>query len=73
MQTVSPANLPEMRRTWDDAYLRAESLSSTLPADDYGCLYLNIQGNPVTPDISSLEFKSLIRHRGSIKGAFPSI
>jgi hypothetical protein len=44
-----------------------------LPATEVGCLYLKPDFVPVTPDPASAEFPTLIRHYGSIRGAWPVV
>jgi len=38
-----------------------------------GCLYLDRTGQPVCPDPAATEFPKLMRHFGSVKGAWPRI
>jgi hypothetical protein len=44
-----------------------------LPAEELGCLYLNAENHPVTPDPGGPDFAGLKRHFGSIRGAWPRI
>jgi hypothetical protein len=66
-------DLKELKEQWITAKERAEVLVAQLPPDELGCLYLSHDRRPVTPDPSSPEFPKLIRHRGSVLGAWPSI
>jgi hypothetical protein len=70
---VRPADLKGLKEQWIAARERAESLFARLPADDLGCLYLDPGHRPVTPDPASPDFPGLIRHRGSVGGAWPSL
>lgn len=70
---VRPVDLRELKRQWIDARARAERLFEQLPAVELGCLYLDASGNPVTPDPASADFAKLIRHQGSVRGAWPKI
>ncbi len=70
---VRPVDLKELKRQWIAAREDAATLIAQLPSDEIGCLYLDEQCRPVTPDPGSPDFPELIRHRGSICGAWPSI
>jgi hypothetical protein len=66
-----PVDLRELKQQWLDARARAERLFEQLPAEDLGCLYLDPDSKPVTPDPGSADFSKLTRHFGSIRGAWP--
>jgi Nucleotidyl transferase AbiEii toxin, Type IV TA system len=66
-------NLKALKEQWIAARQRAEVLVALLPAHELGCLYLENGRTPVTPDPSAPEFPKLVRHRGSVLGAWPSI
>jgi hypothetical protein len=68
-----PVDLRELKNHWISARERAVHLFDQLPSEDLGCLYLDQEGNPVTPDPDSPDFDKLIRHKGSIRGAWPRI
>lgn len=68
-----PMNLVTMKQKWLTAMERARSLDASLPPDEIGCLYLGADHNPVTPDPSSDSFSLLTRHRGSVRGAWPTV
>jgi hypothetical protein len=68
-----PVDLRELKRQWLKARERAEKLFEQLPPDELGCLYLDQQNQPVTPDPTSPDFAKLTRHKGSIRGAWPKI
>lgn len=68
-----PVDLRELKQQWLDARAQAECLFEQLPAEDLGCLYLDPDNQPVTPDPGGPDFLRLTRHFGSIRGAWPKI
>ena len=68
-----PVDLRELKRQWLEARARAERLFEKLPAEELGCLYLDAGQSPVTPDPTSPDFPKLVRHFGSVRGAWPKI
>lgn len=66
-----PIRLPELKEAWVAAVAQAEELFAKLPLTEVGCLYLTPALAPITPDPASADFVSLIRHFGSIRGAWP--
>lgn len=68
-----PLDIKTLKRQWLDARQAAEALIRRLPAEEIGCLYLDKAGIPVPPDPASPEFALLIRHFGSLRGAWPSV
>ncbi len=68
-----PVDLRELKQQWLDARARAERLVEHLPAEELGCLYLDTENNPVTPDPAGADFPKLTRHFGSVRGAWPKI
>jgi len=44
-----------------------------IPAEEVGCLDLDRQNRPVTPDPAAPEFSKLRRHFGSVRDAWPAI
>ena len=52
---------------------QARELAAALPAEEIGCLYLRSGREPITPAPESPEFPSLLRHRGSVRGAWPVV
>lgn len=68
-----PVDLRELKRQWLEARERAEKLFEQLPSEELGCLYLDQQNQPVTPDPTSHDFAKLTRHKGSIRGVWPRI
>ena len=70
---VRQVDLKELKEQWIEARERAEALFERLPSEEIGCLYLDQESRPVTPDTSRLDFPRLIRHRGRPGGAWPNI
>lgn len=68
-----PLDLGVLKRRWLAAVERARTLVAELPAAEVGCLYLDPEGHPITPDPSSDGFRALVRHQGSIRGAWPTV
>lgn len=68
-----PLDLAGWSREWREATEQALALAVALPAEEVGCLYLNEQNIPVTPDPASPDFAKLRRHFGSVRGAWPVI
>ena len=68
-----PVDLRELKQQWLDARAGAERLFEQLPPEELGCLYLDPDGKPVTPDPGGPDFPKLTRHFGSIRGAWPRI
>lgn len=68
-----PIDLAANKQRWMEAVHQARELVARMPAAELGCLYLNPAGKPVCPDPDSPEFPKLIRHHGSVKGAWPRI
>jgi hypothetical protein len=69
----TPLTLCELKLIWHDAAERAEALFTQLLSADVGCLFLAADGKPVTPEPSSSEYLNLVRHFGSVQGAWPRI
>jgi hypothetical protein len=70
---AQPVTLPTLKQRWLEAADEAENLFPRLPAHEVGCLYLDSAGSPVTPDPASGLFPTLIRHFGSVRGAWPKM
>ena len=68
-----PLDLAGWSREWREATEQALALAVALPAEEVGCLYLNEQNIPVTPDPASPDFAKLRQHFGSVRGAWPVI
>jgi hypothetical protein len=68
----APLDLKQLKQKWLMALDQAQSLVDALPAEEIGCLYLDADQTPVTPDPNSETFSSLTRHQGCISGAWPA-
>jgi len=68
-----PVTLPELKGQWVSAVERAEELFPQLPSGEVGCLYLNPNHTPVTPAPGDPATAHLIRHFGSVRGAWPKL
>jgi hypothetical protein len=68
---VRQVDLKVLKQKWITARDRAVELCSRLPKNELGCLYLDRNNTPVTPNPDSPEFSELIRHRGTIGGSWP--
>lgn len=66
-------DIRELKQRWLDALTAARTLVSSLPADELGCLYLGPAGSPCTPEPSAPSFRTLVRHYGSVGGAWPVV
>ena len=62
-----------LKRRWLGALERARALVAELPPDEVGCLYVDANRQPARPDPTSDEFRALTRHRGCVRGAWPSV
>jgi hypothetical protein len=69
---VREVDLKALKQQWNRAREEALKLFRRLPEDEIGCLYLDRNNKPVTPDPTSSDFPELIRHRGSVGGAWPA-
>jgi hypothetical protein len=67
-----PLDLKSLKKRWLGALEEAQQLVDALPPDEVGCLYLDAEQSPVTPDPAS-GFIALRRHHGSIRGAWPTV
>lgn len=68
-----PLDLKSLKKRWLRALEDAQQLTDTLPPDEVGCLYLDAMQTPVTPDPTSGDFPVLARHKGTIRGAWPTV
>lgn len=68
-----PIDLMQLKEAWLKAVDQAETLFARLPLAEVGCLYLTPSFQPITPDPASPDFPALIRHYGSIRGAWPVV
>jgi len=62
-----------MKQRWLAALEAAQALVVSLPPDEIGCLYLGPDRTPRTPDTAAAGFRKLIRHKGCIRGAWPTV
>ena len=70
---TEPVDLVDCKKHFRKACDAAFLLFNQLPAEEVGCLYLNEQNIPVTPDPAAPDFAKLRRHYGSVRGAWPVI
>ncbi len=73
IQLAVPPDLATWSHKWRAAIQHATALAVALPAEEVGCLYLDENNQPVTPDPTSPSFPKLRRHYGSVRGAWPVI
>lgn len=66
-----PVVLVELKDAWLKAADEAERLFAALPPSEAGSLYLRGDSSPCVPEPAAPEFAKLIRHTGSIRGAWP--
>ena len=67
----SPRHSTDLKETWHKTAAQAEELFSQLPPEEIGSLYLKPDFSPLVPDPSSPDFSAVIRHFGSLRGAWP--
>lgn len=68
-----PVDLVACKQQWLEMTHEACALFNRLPAEEVGCLYLDADNHPVTPNPEAPEFPKLRRHFGSVRGAWPVI
>ncbi len=73
LQLAFPLDLQDLKAAWIAACRSAESLLQALPPEDVGCIYIDSNGKPVDPNPETPAFKSLRKHFGSMRGAWPAI
>jgi hypothetical protein len=66
-------DLVDFKHQWLAAVAEANALFLKLPPEEIGCLYLDAQGQAVTPGPTVPGFSLLRRHFGSVRGAWPAI
>jgi hypothetical protein len=66
-----PASLPELKAKWVEMLWSARELVERLPSAEVGCLYLDANNQPVTPDPDRPGFPMFTRHFGSLRGSWP--
>jgi len=73
LATTEELDLKRIKKDWLEASEAALDPIRRLPLEEAGCFYIGAAGDPVTPDPESVDFSSLVRHVGSIKGAVPKL
>ena len=73
LQLRQPLNLKSLKQDWFSALGQARTLVAALPPDDIGCLYLGTDQTPITPDPTSNGFPACTRHRGGLRGVWPTV
>ncbi len=74
LHLASPLGLPELKGRWETALERARLLVAALPAEEVGSAYLDpVSLLPATPGPVSGAASELIRHQGTVGGAWPVI
>ena len=68
-----PLDLRELKHRWIAAVDGARRVVAMLPPEEVGCLYLGPDHRPLTPDATSAQFDRLTRHRGRVRGAWPTV
>jgi hypothetical protein len=68
-----PLDLRVLKRCWLAVLERARTLVARLPPDEVGCLYVDAAREPAAPDPASDDFRLLLRHRGCVRGAWPTV
>lgn len=63
----------DLKVAWVEAVEQGRALAAGLPPEELGCLYLDAENRPVTPDPASAAFSRLTRHAGRVGGAWPTI
>jgi len=66
-------SLTILKENWLKAVAEAEAWFGKLPMIDAGCLYLRPDGSPFTPDPADSTFSNVMRHFGSVRGAWPKL
>jgi hypothetical protein len=73
LQLVQPVDFRALKQAFLQAAAEGEAQFERLPPADMGCFYLDSTGRPVCPNPDSPEFAKLLRHFGSVRGAWPGI
>lgn len=73
LQLAVPLDVTHLKQVWLKAVEDARELLAILPHNEIGCLYLDTNGKAVTPEPASKDFPALIRHWGTLGGAWPTI
>ncbi len=62
-----------LKAAWIEAVAQGRALFAGLPPEELGCLYLDAENRPLTPDPASPAFSRLTRHAGRPGGAWPTV
>ncbi len=73
LQLAHPLDVRDLKTRWLAALESAQSLVARLPPAEVGSLYLDVSGDPVTPDPDAKGFQALHRHVGRVRGAWPVV
>lgn len=73
LQLRRPLEIKGLKQRWLAALAEARNLVAALPPDEIGCLYLGPDQRPVTPDPAHESFRTWIRHKGTLRGAWPTV
>ncbi|MCH7227079.1 nucleotidyl transferase AbiEii/AbiGii toxin family protein [Haloferula sp. A504] len=73
LQLREPLDIRSLKKKWLAMLETSRELVRALPAEDMGCLYLAAGQAPIDPDPDSERFRDLVRHRGSVRGAWPVV
>jgi hypothetical protein len=68
-----PMDIRTLKQQWLEAAGQARELFRSLPHTELGCLYLTADGKPIEPFSRNNDFDSLIRHYGTMRGAWPTV
>jgi hypothetical protein len=68
-----PVDLVDCKRQWLAAVAEANALFLRLPPEEIGCLYLDANGQAITPEPTVSAVPPLVRHFGSLGGTWPTI
>ena len=73
LQLQAPLDLKQLKQSWLQALDEAQKYVMSLPSQELGCFYLDQEKRPVNADASAPAFPALIRHYGTVRGAWPVV
>ena len=73
VRLARPVTVQELKVNWFGMMRRARTLVEMLPESEVGCLYLDAEGQVVTPEPEAVGFARLTRHFGSLRGSWPRV
>lgn len=73
LSLAEPIEIGNLKRQWLEATKEARQLIAALPPEDVGCLYLDADATPTTPNPATSTFSGLTRHWGAVHGAWPTV